>query len=216
MRFTLIIATALILISAKSDDLLKMANDFKAQKKYNQAIEMYENALNESAKEGDNLKTMESTRELAIIHYQLKNYVKSEWYFDQIVNNADTDAGVLFKYARLQQINGRTEKAIEFYNKWAVKMGNITLATPYTDYCELIKKGEGKDNAIVVNSMGINTKAYDEYSAVVNNGKLIFTSNKPGKNVEPKDNYGQYFTDLVQSNNLDYRGDKSTSLFSKS
>jgi hypothetical protein len=64
--------------------------------------------------------------------------------------------------------------------------------------------------------MAFNTKAYDEYSPCVSNGKLIFTSNKSSKYESIKDNNGQYFADLYQSLNLDYKGDKTTSLFSKS
>lgn len=216
MKNILIIAAALILLSAKSDELLQQAKRYKEQKNYSLAIEMYENALNQSLKEGDNLKTKEALKELGMVHYQLKNYIKSEWYFDQLVKDADCDAEVLFKYARLQQINGRTDRAIDFYTKWGEKTGNTALAKSYTDFCELIKKGEGVDNTIEVNSMGFNTKAYAEYSGVVNNGKLVYTSNKPGKSLGPKDNTGNYFTDLYQSVNLDYRGDKSSSLFSKS
>jgi len=164
---------------ADGPDLMSKGHQYLVEKNYVLAADMFEKALLSSRQEGNNIKANQAVQELAIIQLKLKNYVKSEWYFNQLTIDENSSSELLFNYARLQQINGRSEAAAKYYRAWGKASGQMEKGEEFASFCD--RQNSLKTNPeIVVNSMKLNTTQYDEYCPhLLASGEMVFTSNRP-------------------------------------
>ncbi len=171
-----------VLVGFMPADSLEQGKKNMRAKNYFLAIEHYEVALEEARGAGNTTMSMQIMEQLALAHLNVKHYLKSEWYFDQVLNETTANPEVLLGYANLQQIQEKYDRSIWYYWHWGEVTGQAEQANEYIRFCNISKSQHSDKSMVEVSKLGLSTSEYAEFSPVIHpSGKLVYTSDRPSE-----------------------------------
>jgi tetratricopeptide (TPR) repeat protein len=182
---------------------IEKGNAYMANKNFTMAIDVFEQALEDQEILENDVKRKLVTKQLAIAHLKLKNYLKGELYLEQLMVAGSQDPEVIFTYAQTQQIQQRYTKAASLYKSWGELTGKEEDANGYIEFCQKLVKGVN-NSSIHITPIQANSAVYDDYSPFIHpDGYLVFTSNRPQSLTSHVEVAGEYGTGLFTTQNID-------------
>jgi tetratricopeptide (TPR) repeat protein len=182
---------------------IEKGNACMANKNFTMAIDIFEQALEDQEILGNEVKRKFVTKQLAIAHVKLKNYLKGELYLEQLMVAGSQDPEVIFTYAQTQQIHQRYTKAASLYKSWGELTGKVEDANGYMAFCQKLVK-RVNNSSIHITPIQANSAVYADYSPFVHpDGYLVFTSNRPQSPSSQVEVAGEYGTGLFTAQNID-------------
>jgi tetratricopeptide (TPR) repeat protein len=182
---------------------IEKGNAYMAKKNFTMAIDIFEQALEDQEILGNDVKRKLVTKQLAIAHVKLKNYLKGELYLEQLMVAGSQDPEVIFTYAQTQQIQQRYTKAASLYETWGELADKAEDANGYIGFCQKLVKGSSS-SSIHIAPIQANSDVYADYSPFVHpDGYLVFTSNRPQSSTSHVEVAGEYGAGLFATNNID-------------
>jgi tetratricopeptide (TPR) repeat protein len=182
---------------------IEKGNAYMANKNFTMAIDIFEQALEDQEILGNDVKRKLVTKQLAIAHVKLKNYLKGELYLEQLMVAGSQDPEVIFNYAQIQQIQQRYTKAASLYKSWGELTGKEEDANGYIAFCQKLVKSVN-NSSIHITPIQANSAVYADYSPFVHpDGYLVFTSNRPQSPSSHVEVAGEYGTGLFTTQNID-------------
>ena len=182
---------------------IEKGNAYMAKKNFTMAIDIFEQALEDPEILGNDVKRKLVTKQLAIAHVKLKNYLKGELYLEQLMVAGSQDSEVVFTYAQTQQIQQRYTKAARLYKSWGELTGKVEEANGYIEFCQKLVK-RVNNSSIHITPIQANSAVYADYSPFVHpDGYLVFTSNRPQSPSSHVEVAGEYGTGLFTTQNID-------------
>lgn len=171
----IIIALLLALISTTTNiqAQIRKAERLYREFEYAKAAPVYERIAGK-----ENKNTPLALRRLGDINRLSGHFGKSaEWYEKSIATGA-ADAEVYINYGQVLRSLGKYEEAIAQFEKYQTVNPQDTRAKIYADYCkQVLSKSEAAELYEVYNAKGMNS-AFADFSPVVRDGKVIFTSDR--------------------------------------
>ncbi|PCJ67599.1 MAG: hypothetical protein COA58_00240 [Bacteroidetes bacterium] len=201
------LSTALLLffgsLAVVPFNFIEKGNTYMANKNYTLAIEIFEQALEDQEILKDDAKRELVTKQLAIAHIKLKNYLMGELYLEELIIAGSQDPEVIFIYAQTQQVQKRYAKAASLYKAWGDVSDKEIEANQYAAFCTKLSKGE-VNSSIQVTSLEFNSPIYADYSPFIHpDGHLVFTSDRPLSSASQVEIAGGYGANIFSAQNID-------------
>ena len=144
---------------------IEKGNAYMAKKNFTMAIDIFEQALEDQEILGNDVKRKLVTKQLAIAHVKLKNYLKGELYLEQLMVAGSQDSEVVFTYAQTQQIQQRYTKAARLYKSWGELTGKVEEANGYIAFCQKLVKRVNNSSIHFISPLYKQTQQYMQITA---------------------------------------------------
>nr|WP_321453299.1 hypothetical protein [uncultured Carboxylicivirga sp.] len=207
MKLYIIVALSFISLGvvAQSKNLTK-ADNYYNEFNYKKAIKEYKSLLKKSKHE------YYSTIQIAKSYSKIGNSAKAIEYFEKVVEYPDFDYNNYFLLAReLEKEKQYKEAEIYLSKYYTISKNNNYIIGNYESYVETLKSDSLRYN---VTHLGFNTD-YDEFSPVVYNDLIVFSSNRPATGISKNKDIrtGDSFFNLysIKENKIDFS--KNVDLF---
>jgi tetratricopeptide (TPR) repeat protein len=190
-------------------NFIERGNTYMANKNYTLAIEMFEQALEDKGIAENEITRTLANKQLALAHFKLKSYLKSELYLEQLMISGSQDPDIIFTYAQCQQVQKRYAKSAELYKLWGTLSHQEEEAKEFIAFCQN-RALEDENAAFLVTPLATNTADYAEYSPYIHpDGYLVFTSDRPLSAASRTEVAGSYGANLYKTQNID-KGQNNT------
>lgn len=167
---------------------------------YFAASQLYRAAL---AKKLTKTEKARATFQIAECERMTNNYSVAQVYYSKAISQGYADATAYLQLARMQQINGQYQAAIETYQKYAALVPSDPAGKAGVEACRLAIEWVGTPTCYIVNNEAqINTKYNDFCPSWLDrkHSSLAFTSKRPGQtgsNVDPVS--GNMYSDIFEA-----------------
>lgn len=172
----------------------------KAERLYNafdyaKAIPLYEKVANK-----DNKHSASAMVRLGDINRLSSHFDQAALWYSKAIANGNLDPEVFLNYGQILRSKGQYEEAILQFNKFTELNPNDNRGKLYADYCnQIINLKQTADAYEVFNLEEVNTP-YADFSPVVLNDEMIFTSDRNSASTDKKYGWtGAYYLDLFKA-----------------
>lgn len=172
-RYTILILIVTFMTTTAVHAQIRRAERLFKEFEYAKAAPVYERIAGKN-----NKNTPLALRRLGDINRLSSHFGKAaEWYEKSIATGA-ADPEVYINYGQVLRSLGKYEEAIKQFEKYQTINPKDSRAAIYADYCkQVLSKTEAGELYEVFNAKGLNS-AFADFSPVVRDGKVIFTSDR--------------------------------------
>jgi len=152
---------------------IRKAERLYQQFNYAKAAPVYERIVNKN-----NKNSTLALQRLGDINRLSSHFAKSADWYEKAIATGKANPEVYINYGQVLRSLGKYDKAIEQFEKYQSINPKDSRAGIYADYCrQVLAKNDAAELYEVINVKGVNS-AYADFSPVVMNGKLVFTSDR--------------------------------------
>lgn len=185
--FVVALSAALLACSGGLHKYVNKGNKKLKRGEYQSAIEKYNEAL------ADGADTAQAAKQIGQAYRQSNRLKDGLPYFEYLVENQKADDETMFLYAEALRANGKYDKAKEIYTRY-MKGGQSTYRKAYSkmmiENLDQVQEIMNRKNYYEISNVDVVNTPEAEYSPVIFNQELVFTTSRNSVGFFPGDGKG--------------------------